>query len=152
MKILLIAILHFFSFLNYDIQAQSNANPVNLKTEVKDLGNNEYNLIVTVLIDKSWHIYSQNIKSGGPVATNFKFNNNPLIKYIGKPTEVGQLEKKFDPNFKIDLLMYANQVQFIQKIKLKAKVKTIVEGAMEYMVCTDEKCLPPTTKKIVFNL
>jgi thiol:disulfide interchange protein DsbD len=36
-------------------------------------------------------------------------------------------------------------VDFKQAIILKAASKTKLSGTIEYMVCNDEKCLPPVT-------
>jgi thiol:disulfide interchange protein DsbD len=33
----------------------------------------------------------------------------------------------------------------VQKIKLKANVKTNFKGNVEYQTCDDKKCLPPKT-------
>ncbi|MCX8481315.1 MAG: hypothetical protein ORN58_05275, partial [Sediminibacterium sp.] len=88
-----------FTLFTYTIFAQAANKYVKIEKEVKPLTNNEYNLIATVLIDKPWHIYSQNIKSGGPIPTNFTFSKNPLIQFIGKTAEKGNLVKKFDKNF-----------------------------------------------------
>ena len=141
-----------FTLFTYTIFAQAANKYVKIVTEVKPLTNNEYNLIVNVVIDKPWHIYSQKIKSGGPIPTSFTFTKNPLIQYIGKPAEVGNIIKKFDNNFKIDLLFYSDKVQFIQKIKCKAAIKTQITADMKFMICNDEICLPPSSQKVIFNL
>jgi thiol:disulfide interchange protein DsbD len=33
----------------------------------------------------------------------------------------------------------------VQLIKLKGSVKTNIAGKVEFMVCDDKQCLPPTT-------
>ena len=40
---------------------------------------------------------------------------------------------------------FPGKVVFVQKVKLKKNVKTVISGTVEYMACTDEECLPPQT-------
>ncbi|MFY8005043.1 MAG: protein-disulfide reductase DsbD domain-containing protein, partial [Chitinophagaceae bacterium] len=45
---------------------------------------------------------------------------------------------------------YEGKVVFIQKITTKGAIKTNVAGEVEYMVCNNNRCLPPTKK--TFNI
>jgi thiol:disulfide interchange protein DsbD len=103
-------------------------------------------------VESPWHIYSQNTGKGGPIATTVKFKTNPLVTVTGKTNEIGKLEKTYDKNFKTNVLYYSNKVQFVQTIKLKGKVKTNISGTIEYMVCDDSQCLPPTKKNFDLKL
>jgi thiol:disulfide interchange protein DsbD len=61
---------------------------------------------------------------------------------------VGKLEKHKEPLFgNIDVKQFSNKVDFVQVVKLKAPVKTSVNVAVEFMVCNDKQCLPPSVKK-----
>ncbi len=102
-----------------------------------------YELTITATVPKPWHIYSQTTPDGGPVPTSFSFKKNPLITLTGTPKEIGKLKTVHDENFGIDVKYYSNEVEFVQTINLKASVKTNVSGTVDYMVCNDEKCLPP---------
>ena len=101
---------------------------------------------------KPWHIYSQNTGDGGPIPTKITFNANPLIVKNGKIAETGKLIKSFDENFKTNVLSYADKVVFTQAIKLKTAATTSVTGKVDYMVCNDEMCLPPTKKSFTIKL
>jgi DsbC/DsbD-like thiol-disulfide interchange protein len=37
-----------------------------------------------------------------------------------------------------------NTVEFVVKVKVKGTAKTNLAGKVEYMVCNEEKCLPPS--------
>jgi thiol:disulfide interchange protein DsbD len=124
--------------------------PVGWKYEtVKQSGNN-YQLVITATVPKPWHIYSQNTPKGGPIPTKININANPLITIgAGKAKEIGKLEKTLDKNFSakgVEVLFYSDQVQFVQNITLKGAVKTNLSGTVEYMICDDSQCLPPTKK------
>ena len=55
------------------------------------------------------------------------------------------MELMKDVKLGISANQYSNSVDFVQKIKLKANVKTNFSGSVEYQTCDDKKCLPPKT-------
>ena len=109
-----------------------------------------YEIKVTANLQKPWHIYSQNTPEGGPLPTSFTFKTNPLITVTGTPKETGKLLVIHDKNFGVDVKYYSEKVEFVQTVTLKADVKTNITGYVEFMVCNDEKCLPP--KKAAFDI
>lgn len=126
-------------------------NPVDFKYEAKPKEGG-YEVVITASVKKPWHIYSQNTGKSGPVPTEIKFASNPLIKLIGKPKETGKLEKVYDNAFHTDVLFYSNSVVFTQEVKVKSGIKTNITGTIEYMVCNDDQCLPPTKKSFDIKL
>lgn len=125
--------------------------PVKWKYEVRDLGNGEYELVFKATIDDGWHLYSQFIEEGGPIATSFGFDNTPGLELIGIVEEKGELETDHDPNFDMELKWYSNEVEFVQKVKVSAdNVK--LSGYHEFMTCDDEQCLPPEYIEIEVEL
>jgi hypothetical protein len=126
-------------------------NPANFSFTATKKGA-DYEVIIKATIEKPWHIYSQTTPTGGPLPTKISFNKNPLITVVGKAKEVGKLEKIHDKNFGVDVLYFGNTVSFVQLVKVKAGVKTNITGTIEYMVCDDEQCLPPTKKTFDIKL
>ncbi len=124
-------------------------NPVQWSWTAKKVADKTYELHMTANINGKWHIYAQEAGEG-PEPTTFSFTNNPLVKLEGKVKEIGKLEKSYDPNFKSTLKFYSEKVDFVQKVKLKSSVATVVKGTVIYMVCDDKKCLPP--KEIPFSI
>ncbi len=131
-----------FLFLGYSVQGQI-LNPVKWSYSSERINDKEANLIITAKIDKGWHVYSQFIEEGGPVPTSFKFSPSGDYKLVGKVTEEPKPVTAFDKNFNMNISWHENQAIFKQLIKL-TKPKTTVSGTVEFMVCNDEKCLPPT--------
>jgi len=125
-------------------------NPVTWTFESKKKAPDSYELTLTANLPGSWHIYSQNTGKGGPVPTSVTFKPNALIVMNGKPREVGKLEKAYDQNFKTNVLYYSNRLQLIQTLRMKGATRANIMGAVEYMVCDDHQCLPPTKKS--FNV
>ncbi len=111
-----------------------------------------YEIVITATLPEPWHIYSQNTPKGGPKATVISFAKNPLLILAGNVKELGKLKREKDEIFKVDVLYYGNKVEYTQTVKLKANVKTNVTGTVEYMVCNEEQCLPPTKKSFDIKL
>ncbi|MDE3124105.1 MAG: sugar transporter [Bacteroidota bacterium] len=147
-KIIVVITLAMFTTL---AQAQIK-DPVSWKYTAVKKNANTYEIMITANVEKPWHIYSQNTGAGGPVPTSFTFKKNPLITVEGKTIEVGKLQKVYDNNFKTEVLYYSGQVIFKQMVKLKGNVKTNISGTVEYMVCDDVQCLPPTKKTFDIKL
>ncbi|MFL9484771.1 protein-disulfide reductase DsbD domain-containing protein [Chitinophagaceae bacterium LWZ2-11] len=147
-KFLLVSLL---SVVGFAVQAQIK-DPVIWKYEAKKKAAGVYELTITATVESPWHIYSQNTGKGGPVATAFTYKANPLVTLDGKTKENGKLEKVFDKSFNTNVLYYSNTVTFVQTVKVKGGVKTNVSGVVEYMVCDDEQCLPPTKKPFDIKL
>lgn len=124
-------------------------NPVKWSYTAHKIANKTYELRMTAIIDGNWHLYAQDAGEG-PEPTTISFSNNPLVTFEGKPKEVGKMEKSYDKNFNSVLKYYAHKVEFVQKIKVKASVATVVNGTITYMVCNDRQCLPP--KEIPFSI
>jgi hypothetical protein len=130
----------------------SNAqNPITWSYSTKKTADKNYEITIVATITNGWHLYSQ-IQPSDAIAipTNIKINNNPLIIKDGKIKEVGKLEKYKDKELGISANQYSNTVSFVQKVKLKGKVKTNVSGSIEFQTCDDKKCLPPKT--VTFNV
>jgi thiol:disulfide interchange protein DsbD len=131
-------------------------NPVSWSYEAKKKTANTYEIVITANVENPWHIYSQNTGKGGPIATEIKFKPNPLVTIqAGKPKELGKVEKVMDNNFgppPVQVSYYSDKVQFVQTVTVKGSVKTNIAGTVEYMVCNDSKCLPPTKKSFDLKL
>lgn len=119
--------------------------PVKWSYSAKKVADKMYEIHLTAILQNGWHTYSQSTPEGGPVPTKINFKKNPLTILTGSIKEDGKMVKKYEEVFGIDVKYFSNKVSFVQVIKLKSNVKTAVSGTIEYMVCTDEKCLPPAT-------
>jgi thiol:disulfide interchange protein DsbD len=60
------------------------------------------------------------------------------------------MEVMKDATLGVSANQYSKTVTFVQKIKMKAKVKTNFTGSVEFQTCDDKKCLPPKT--VNFNV
>ena len=146
MKKIYLAILSFFIVAAVSAQIE---NPVKWSYTAKQVSDKVYDIYVTATLDPHWHIYAQEA-GDGPEPTSLTFGKNPLVSFEGKTKEEGKLEKQYDENFKSVLKFYSSKVSFVQRIKLKSAVTTVVKGSVNFMVCNDHKCLPP--KEVPFTV
>ena len=47
---------------------------------------------------------------------------------------------------------FEKTVDFVQLVKVKGNVKTNLSGKVEFMVCDEEKCLPPSEVEVKVNI
>lgn len=140
MKSLLLAFL--ISMTGLMAVAQS-SNVVKWTYAAKKIADKTYEVHLTATVNGNWHIYAQNVGVDGPIPTSFTFTKNPLLLMDGKPKEVGKMIKKNEEVWGGVVNYYEKTVDFVQKVKIKGTGKTNLAGKVEYMVCNDEKCLPP---------
>jgi DsbC/DsbD-like thiol-disulfide interchange protein len=128
------------------ISAGANAqieHPVTWAYAAKKTSVTEATLLLKATIQPGWHIYSLNVKEGGPIKTSFTFAKSKDYELVGKPVEPKPVTK-YEESFKMDVSYFEKEVIFQQKIKLKPGASlAAIKGQLEYMTCNDKKCLPP---------
>ena len=132
--------------------SQGAKDPVTWTYTAKKKTDNTYDIVITATVPKPWHIYSSTSPKGAGMPTKITIKKNPLVTLSGGVKESGKLEKEYDKNFEMEVKYYSDKVEFTQTITLKGKAKTNISGTVEYMVCNDERCLPPTTKSFDIKL
>jgi DsbC/DsbD-like thiol-disulfide interchange protein len=135
--------------LTTNLQAQKAK--VAWKYASKKVSEGVYDVTLTAAVPAGWHLYSQTTGEG-PVATKFTFTKNALLTVEGKVAEKGKLTSVNDKVWGNTQKYYSGTVVFTQRVKLKGKIKTSVTGEIEYMICDDKQCLPPTIEKFVIKL
>jgi DsbC/DsbD-like thiol-disulfide interchange protein len=116
--------------------------PVKWSYAAKKLSATEAVVFLKATIQDGWHIYSLNVKEGGPIKTAFTFAPSTEYSLVGKPSEPTPVTK-FEKSFSMNVSYFEKEVVFQQKIKLKSPNASVVKGKLEYMTCNDHKCLPP---------
>lgn len=116
--------------------------PVKWSFKVEQTQPGEATLLMTAKADKGWHVYSQDIPSGGPLPTSFTFHKSNHYALVGKVTEPKAIEE-MDPNFEMVLKFFDGSVTFKQKIKVLSKEDFTITGVVNFMCCDDKQCLPP---------
>ena len=124
--------------------------PVSWGSSVEKISATEYDLIITASIDPGWHLYSQKVPEDGPISTTFTYSTSGDFELVGA-TKEGEGHTIHDPVFDMVIKYFEGKAVFRQRIKLLDPDLGRIEGEVEFMVCDDEKCLPPTTVPLSFN-
>ncbi|EDP95992.1 protein-disulfide reductase DsbD domain-containing protein [Kordia algicida OT-1] len=127
--------------------------PVQWKGSVIQYSDEEYELVMTASIEDKWHLYSQrSYGDDGPFPTEFTFLEEGIgYEAIGKVTE-SDTKEVFDKVFQKNISFYEKEAVFRQQIIVKDTLTKKITAEVLFMVCDDEKCLPPTVKTIKFDL
>ena len=125
-------------------------NPVKWSTSVEKISDIEYNLIATATIESGWHLYAQVVPDAGPIPTTFIFSHSKHYQLVNK-TQEEEGHEVDDPIFEMRIKFFENKAEFKQRVKVLSDINTI-NGEVEFMVCDDEKCLPPNNIKLAFKI
>jgi thiol:disulfide interchange protein len=136
MKKLVLVFTLLFSFLGYS----QIFNPVKWSSKVEQKSDNEFVLVMDVVIEDEWHLYSQFTPDGGSQPTVFTFKESKgNYQLVGK-TKESPYKKVFNDIFEVDEYYFAKKATFKQTIKVtNPKLKTI-KVYVEYQVCK-EQCI-----------
>lgn len=131
----------FFFVLPFLGQSQDDENPVIWKTEVNQLSDTEYELIVTGKIFEGWHVYSQFTAEGGSLPSDFDYKGAGIdYELLGITTE-SETETAYVEVFDVEETFFKNQAVFTQKIKLLNPEVSQIKVNLFYQVCK-EVCIP----------
>jgi len=126
--------------------------PVKWVASVEKIAESEFSLIATATIDDGWHLYSQKIPDGGPIPTKFSFASKVNEFQLIDKTVEGKGHEEFDKVFEMDIKYFEKKAVFKQKIRVLKTGIISINGTVEFMVCNDTKCLPPTEVDISFTV
>lgn len=139
-KTRILCLMILLTAFNFQVSAQI-LDPVKWSYAAKRTGKDEVVVFLKATIEDGWHIYSTRQKDGGPVKTSFIFSPGKDYVLVGKIMEPVPVTK-FEKSFGMDVHYFERSVIFQQKVRLK-KAQAEIKGKLEFMVCNDQKCLPP---------
>ena len=125
-------------------KAQIIRDAVSWSHSVEDKSPTEKVIVFSATIKGDWHLYGTELPSGGPTPTSLIVDKIAGAQLVGKLTASKKPIEKHDPNFDMTLRFYSGQVSFRQALRITDPKAFAFSGAIRYMVCNDEQCLPPT--------
>ncbi|MEZ0183068.1 cytochrome c biogenesis protein CcdA [Flavobacterium oncorhynchi] len=126
-------------------------NPLKWKTSIEKISDTEYELQAKAIIESGWHLYSQEVSDGGPIPTRFTFTKAPEFQLIGAvKEEKGKTIN--DPIFKMLIKFFEKETTFRQRVKILSSKPFKINAEVEFMVCNDENCLPPSSDELEFTV
>jgi len=136
-------LLLFLSFFIISTAKAQSPNPVKWTAVYKSISATEGEIIITAVLDKGWHTYSQRPTDAGPIPTSFSFTPSKDYSIVGK-TEEGNAHEEFVKAFEAKVFVFNDKAEFKQKVKIIKKGAAIA-FKVDYMCCNDMMCLPPKT-------
>ena len=102
-------------------------------------------------IEQGWHLYSSLTPAdAGPIPVQVKAKKTKGLKTKGGFVEKFEPLKIFDANFDSDVYIFEQNYLAEQKIKLKKNCEANI--TVTYMICNDERCLPPIDEVLSIKL
>ena len=149
LKTTLLSILTAFFINNLTAQI---FDPVKWVFKSEKISDCEYNLIIKAKIEGGWHLYGQkSYGDEGPIPSSFTFTKNSNYQLIGKVSE-SKLIKKFEPVWNFELYFFEKEAIFTQKVKINTNKLIEIKGSLEFMVCNETQCLPPSIINFDFKV
>ncbi|AMP99504.1 Thioredoxin family protein [Pedobacter cryoconitis] len=121
--------------------------PVSWEFSSKKTSPLTYEVKFHAAVKELYHIYPQGEGGGFGMPTEFLFDENDNIEFIGEIEEKGVEQKDGE-----HLSYYSKGVTFTQILKLKTAKKTTLAFTIKYMACTNQMCLPPSKKQFTLDL
>ena len=117
--------------------------PVHFTSELKTGNGADAEIVFHATIDNGWHVYSTEIGKDGPIEATFNIVKMDGAELVGKLVPRGNVIKKMDKLFDMELKYFEGEATFVQKIRF-TKPQYDIDCYLEYGACSDESCLPPT--------
>lgn len=129
--------------LGMGLNAQVIRDAVTWSRSVEDKSPTEKVLVFTATVKDPWHLYGTELPKGGPTPTHLLVDKIEGAELVGGLTSMQKPIEKYDPNFEMTLRFFSGKVTFRQKIRITDPKKFAFVGAIRYMACNEEQCLPP---------
>ncbi|MBR3079507.1 MAG: thioredoxin family protein [Prevotella sp.] len=117
--------------------------PVHFKAELKTGKGAEAEIVFHATIDQGWHVYSTEIGEDGPFEATFNVVKMEGAELVGKLMPKGNVIKKMDKLFGMELKYFEGEATFVQEIRF-TKPEYDIDCYLEYGACSDASCMPPS--------
>ena len=104
---------------------------------------NDFNIEFNAVIEKDWHLYAVYMPSpnDGPLPTIFEYDFSTDYS-LDDSTIQKEPITHFDADFGVEVSYYEDQAFFKQQIDIIKKSSFTINGAISYMCCNNETCIP----------
>lgn len=120
-------------------------NPVAWSIQVVETNPPKARIIFTAQIQPSWHMYDMDLPEGGPVSTEFQWEEFNHCQKQGNIIRLSSAKTYHDDIFGMELRKYDKQAVFAQDIIIEDEKDFEIKGYLRYMACNESSCLPPNT-------
>lgn len=133
-------------------QAPSVSDAIRWRQSVEKVSDTEVDIVFTATISPSFHLYATDIDPKvGPTPTHLQIDKLSGGELIGGLTPSKEAVRKFDPNFEATLGFHEGEVSFKQRVRVQDVSAFALDGALRFMVCNDQMCMPPTNEEFAYT-
>ena len=141
-------ILLLFLIISTSLSSQI-LEPVKWSITENKTSDNTIEIQYKATIENGWHLYSNELPDGGPLATEVTYKTLEGAEIVGDLVTDRAAVETYSDVFSMVLGNFKDEVTFVQKIKLLSPQYRIA-GDVRYMACDDGTCIPPTTVAFEF--
>ncbi len=147
MKKLLFSLLFLIPAISVFSQIEQH---VSWSFSINKISETRVEVLCEATLDEGWHIYAHDLPENSAFPTMITFNASDSYKSVGDIVEDPEPEVHYDESFKANLKWISKKAIFKQIVEVKGE--TTIEGIIEYMICNDENCMPPTEESFSLNI
>ena len=125
-------------------------NPAKFTSSFNKISDTAAEIVFTGTIEPGWHVYSTDVGDDGPTPATFNVDNISGATLDGPLKAVGNVIRKHDDMFDMEVSYFEHSAKFVQKLKLTGG-KYAVEGYLQYGACNDQTCVPPKNVEVKFT-
>ncbi len=126
-------------------------NEIKWSSSVEKKGDGKYTLVINAKIANGWHLYDFGPYDGGPNPTVIKFEPAEGVTFDGEVRIISPVTKYYDDLYMMEIGYFEKKARFEQDVTLAGEGAE-VKATVEYMVCNDMNCIPPTDEELTFKL
>jgi thiol:disulfide interchange protein len=136
--------------IGFFFQLSSQESTLSWETHIEQDNASEYVLVMKASLKEGWHLYSQDLPEGGPLATEISFENpEGNFQLIGKTLQ-GKTQQSFEEIFEMETAYFEKEAVFRQRISLNSNIKTPIKAIATYQTCNDVACTFEPGEELIF--
>ncbi len=124
---------------------------VKWKSSVEPKGDGRYTLVISARIAEGWHLYDFGPYEGGPNPTLITFQAPEGVTLDGATRIAAPVNRVYDDIYMMEIGYFEDNARFEQDVTLSGEGAE-VKATVEYMVCNDMACIPPTEQELTFTV
>ena len=124
--------------------------PVTIKASQNKVSDDVVEVVFRGTVDAGWHVYGTDFADGGPTRAELTLETQKGVKPDGKLRAVGNVQKKMDEMFGMEVSYMEGTAEFVQRFVI-TEPEYEVSGYLTYGACNDENCMPPTNVEFNFK-
>lgn len=112
-------------------------NPAKWTSKIEKTADSEYKITLNGIIEDNWHMYSQYTAEGGPLPTEFLYNNLEGNYELLGPALESETKTQYNDVFEVDETYFVGPVQLTQMIRIVNPDVQTIQLQLDYQVCED---------------